>query len=77
MIKRFLGEEDRRLSVDHWANFAGARAWQIDRVERAESTTAFEEYFRKSARRRKLSPAVEKDVLRRIQKLRKEVRDLQ
>ena len=77
MITRFLGAADRMESVDHWANFTGARAWALDRVERVESTMAFEEFFITSARRRKLPEAMRKKVLQRIRKFRREGRDLQ
>ena len=77
MIRRFLGPEDSRHPVDHWANFSGARVWALDRVERAECTMEFEEFFIKSARRRKLEEPFRDEVLRRIRKFRREGRDLQ
>ena len=75
MIQRFLGPEDRRTPVDHWANWQGARAYALDRVERAESTPEFEKYFLASSKRRRLSDAFREEVLARIREYQRIGRD--
>ena len=70
MIKRFLGSEDTRVPVEHYANFSGARVWFLARIEAAESTVEFEDYFKKSAQRRKLDKGFVRDVLTRLSALR-------
>ena len=55
LILRYLGDEDRRDSVAHSANFAGKKMYLLSRVEKAESLPTFLEDFLKSAHRRRLS----------------------
>jgi hypothetical protein len=71
MIDRFLGAEDAREPVDHWANYSGKSVWYQYRVEAAEVTPEFEEAFLKSAKRRKLADEQVKSVQRRLKSLRK------
>lgn len=54
LIDKYLGDEDRRDSVDHWANFAGKKVYLVARVEAAEAMPEFQMDFLASARRRKL-----------------------
>jgi len=54
LIEKFLGDEDRRDSVSHWANFSGKKVYLIARVESAEAKPEFEADFIISARRRNL-----------------------
>jgi len=56
LIEKFLGDEDRRDSVNHWANFSGKKVYLVARVEAAESMPEFEVDFVISARRRNLAP---------------------
>jgi hypothetical protein len=57
MVRNLLGDPDTWLSVDHFANFSGKRAYYRQRVEAAEATEAFRAVFARSARRRKLAEA--------------------
>lgn len=54
LIDKFLGDEDRRDAVDHWANFSGKKIYLVARVELAEAMPEFEVDFITSARRRNL-----------------------
>jgi hypothetical protein len=55
LIKRFLGDADLWLPVNHWANWKGKRTFFLERVELAEASVEFRAEFERSARRRKLS----------------------
>ena len=76
MIDRFLGKEDWRNPVDHWANYSGIKVWTLKRVEAAETTPEFSEFFTRSASRRKLSAEKIDEVYSRINKLRQNRIDL-
>ena len=52
LVKRFLGDPDTMLSVNHFSNYTGKRAYSIDRVHEIESSVEFEEALQKSLRRR-------------------------
>jgi hypothetical protein len=54
LIERFLGDEDCRDSVSHWANFSGKKLYLVARVESTEAMPEFEADFIISARRRNL-----------------------
>src|SRR5688572_1927020 len=41
LIKRFLGEDDYRESVNHWANFSGKSMFYRERVLAAERCEEF------------------------------------
>jgi hypothetical protein len=56
LIEKFLGDEDRRDSVNHWANHSGKKMYLVARIEAAESMSEFEADFVISARRRNLAP---------------------
>lgn len=55
LIRKYLGDHDRRDSVDHWANFTGRDMYWTARVELAEAMEQFEADFLASAKRRKLT----------------------
>ena len=55
LIKRFLGDADLWLPVNHWANWKGKRTFFLERVKLAEASVEFRTEFERSARRRKLS----------------------
>jgi hypothetical protein len=55
LIKRFLGEADLWMSVNHWLNRTGKRTFFLERVELAEASDEFRTEFEKSAWRRQLS----------------------
>jgi hypothetical protein len=57
LIKKFLGEPDRRIPVDHWANFTGKSVYFLGRVEGAESDAEFQTAFQKSLHRRRIDQA--------------------
>jgi hypothetical protein len=65
LIEKFLGDEDRRDSVAHWANFSGKNVYLVARVEAAEAMPEFEADFVMSARRRNLAPDYVKAVVAR------------
>ena len=54
LIEKYLGDEDRRDPVLHWANFSGKKVYLVARVELAEAIPEFEVDFTLSARRRRL-----------------------
>ena len=54
LIKKYLGDEDRRDPVLHWANFSGKKVYLVARVELAEAIPEFEVDFTLSAQRRRL-----------------------
>lgn len=70
LVEKFLGDEDRRDSVAHWANFSGKKIYLIARVETAEAMPEFEADFILSARRRKLSQEFVEATLKRCRDLR-------
>jgi hypothetical protein len=57
LVAKFLGEEDRRVAVNHWLNFAGKRVYFLGRVEQAESSAAFQKAYLASLRRRRIDEA--------------------
>ena len=69
MIRDYLGDEDLRTSVDHWANFSGRKVWFIERVNAAESMADFKERFLASLRRRTLPKKTIIEVLNRLETL--------
>jgi hypothetical protein len=70
LIEKFLGDEDRRDAVNHWANFSGKKVYLMGRIEAAESMPEFEAEFIRSASRRKLLPDFTKAVVERCRTLR-------
>src|SRR5438067_10844683 len=56
LIRKFLGEEDGRARVDHYANFQGKRLWRMTRVAFAERTEEFQAELALSVARRSLTP---------------------
>ena len=66
LIRDLLGKEDCRLTVDHWANWSGKKAYLQHRVEEIEITDEFRDLFLKSARRRRFSKKAIRDVLKRL-----------
>jgi hypothetical protein len=69
MIRDYLGDEDFRTSVDHWANFSGRKVWYIERVVAAEVLPDFKERFIASLNRRTLPESVIATTLDRLEKL--------
>jgi len=69
MIRNYLGDEDFRTSVDHWANFSGRKAWFIERVNTAEAMPDFKERFVASLKRRTLPKKVIVETLNRLEAL--------
>lgn len=65
LIEKFLGDEDRRDAVNHWANFSGKKIYLTTRVVAAEAMREFEVDFIRSANRRKLSREFVDSVLER------------
>lgn len=63
MVRDLLGEPDQTVAVAHFFNYAGKRAYRLDRVEAAESTEEFRELFTRSAKRRRLSAEFTERVL--------------
>ena len=57
LIKKYLGDHDRRDSVNHWANFTGRDMYWTARVEMAEAMPAFQADLTASFRCRKLRRA--------------------
>ena len=45
LIEKFLGDEDRRDSVSHWANFSGKKVYLVARVESAANREINREFF--------------------------------
>ena len=45
LIKRFLGDADLWLPVNHWANWKGKRTFFLERVELAEASVEFRAEF--------------------------------
>ena len=70
LIEKYLGNEDRRDSVAHWANFTGKKVYYIARVEKAEAMAEFEVDFIQSAKRRKLPQEFVDTTLQRCRALR-------
>lgn len=58
LIRKYLGDHDRRDSVDHWANFTGRDMYWAVRVDMAEAMPDFDADFLISAKRRRLSADV-------------------
>ncbi len=48
LIGHFLGTDDGRVRVAHWANFQGTPIYAIARVEAAEATDEFAKEFLRS-----------------------------
>jgi hypothetical protein len=74
MIARLLGLEDRRDSVEHWANYAGRKMFALDRVERLESLELFEQLFLRACRHSAEFRAMKQEVLNRSRELRSQRR---
>lgn len=70
LIEKFLGVPDDFVSVNHWLNWSGKRAWLIQTVELAEMTREFELSFLRSAKIRKISREQADAVIERIYALR-------
>ena len=70
LIEKYLGDEDRRDPVEHWANFAGKNVYFVARVEKAEAMPEFEVDFILSAKRRKLPQEFVDTTLKRCRALR-------
>ena len=51
LVERFLGQPDRWLPVNHWANYQGKRAYFLERVQQVEASKLFQEAFERSLRR--------------------------
>jgi hypothetical protein len=64
LIEKFLGDEDRRDSVSHWANFSGKKVYLVARVESAEAMPEFEVDFIISAQRHNLPRDYDPDIAR-------------
>jgi len=52
LIRRYLGEADMFLPVNHWANHTGKRVWHVGRVLQAEGSRPFKDAYARSLRRR-------------------------
>jgi hypothetical protein len=50
LVERFLGQPDRWLPVNHWANYQGKRAYFLERVQQVEASESFREAFERSLR---------------------------
>lgn len=70
LIKKHLGLPDRLFPVNHWLNWSGKKAWQIQTVELAEVTQGFEASFLHGARIRKLPLDQIEEVIDRVYDLR-------
>lgn len=70
LIKKHLGLPDRLFPVNHWKNWSGKKAWQIQTVELAEMTQGFEASFLPGARIRKLPKGQLEVVIDRVYNLR-------
>lgn len=77
LAERYLGTPDQWLSVNHWRNYTGARAWALDKVERVEATLEFERSFLRGANRRKQKLSQEQIdvILARLREFRRLGRD--
>jgi len=51
LVERFLGQPDRWLPVNHWANYQGKRAYFLERVQQVEASESFREAFERSLRK--------------------------
>lgn len=51
LVERFLGQPDRWLPVNHWANYQGKRAYFLERVQQVEASDSFQKAFERSLRR--------------------------
>jgi hypothetical protein len=56
LIRKFLGEEDDRLPVNHYATLRGKRLWKMGRVASVERSEEFQDAFAVSIARRSLGP---------------------
>ena len=54
LVSKYLGDEDERWPVNHFANFSGKRVWFLGRVEMIENTAHFKCDLEMSLKRRKL-----------------------
>jgi hypothetical protein len=70
LIEKYLGDEDRRDPVLHWANFSGKKVYLVARVELAEAIPEFEVDFKLSARRRRLQKDFVEATIGRCRELR-------
>jgi hypothetical protein len=64
LIKRFLGQPERWLPVNHWANWQGKRAFFLERVQEVEASAGFQEAWDRSLRRRRVPKTRLADFLR-------------